>query len=128
MKISDKTDFDCETCVLSKSTNSRNREPDIRATKPFELIHTDLAGPVEPVGKDGFRYAMIFVDDYSSCIFTYFIKEKSDTVKATKKFFADTRPYGKIKTLNFHTEIIPTGEIETFIITAKGLNYSYWRN
>ena len=40
-------------------TNTRNQEPDIRATKPFELIHTDLAGPVDPVGKDGFRYAMI---------------------------------------------------------------------
>ena len=113
MKISDKTDFDCETCVLSKSTNTRNREPDIRATKPFELIHTDLAGPVDPVSKDGFRYAMIFVDDYSSCTFTYFIKEKSDAVKATEKFFADTRPYGKIKTLNFHTEITPKGETET---------------
>jgi len=112
MTITDSKEFDCETCVLSKQTNTRNRDPDIRAIKPFELIHTDLAGPVNPVGKNGFRYAMIFVDDYSSCTFTYFLKEKSDALKATEKFFADTSPYGKVKTLNFHSEIIPNGDTE----------------
>ena len=112
MTITESKPFDCETCVLSKQTNTRNVDPDIRATKPFELIHTDLAGPVDPVAKEGYRYAMIFVDDYSSCSFTYFLKEKSDAVKATEKFFADTSPYGKIKTLNFDTEIIPNGDTE----------------
>ena len=55
MTITDSKDFDCETCILSKQTNVRNRKPDIRATKPFQLIHTDLAGPIDPVAKDGFR-------------------------------------------------------------------------
>ena len=36
MKNSNKSDFDCETCILSKQTNTRNREAD---TKPFQLIH-----------------------------------------------------------------------------------------
>ena len=110
MNISDKSNFDCETCILSKQTNTRNREPDIRATKPFELVHTDLAGPIDPVAKDGFRYAMIFVDDYSSCSFTYFLKHKSDALKATEKFLADTKPYGRVKTFNFHCDISPTGD------------------
>jgi hypothetical protein len=26
-------------------------------------VHSDLAGPVNPVGKDGFNYALSFVDD-----------------------------------------------------------------
>lgn len=69
---------------MSKQTNTRSREADIRATEPFELIHTDLADPVDPVAKDGFRYAMTFVDDYSGCSFTYFLKEKSDALKATE--------------------------------------------
>ena len=73
---------------LSKQTLA-TEEPDVRATKAFELVHTDLAGPIDPVAKDGFKYAIIFVDDYSGCTFMYFLKEKSDVVKATEKFLAD---------------------------------------
>ena len=112
MKITESKDFDCETCILSKQTNTRNREPDIRATTPFQLIHTDLAGPIDPTAKEGFRYAIIFTDDYSGCLFTYFIKEKSDAVKATEKFLADIAPYGNVKMLNFHYDVFPTVEVK----------------
>lgn len=44
-----------------------------------------------------FRFALAFTDDYSGAIFTYFLKAKSDTVKATERFIADVAPYGKIK-------------------------------
>ena len=111
MKINDKGDFDCETCILSKQTNTHNREPDVRATKAFELVHTDLAGPINPVAKDGFKYAIIFVDDYSGCTFTYFLKEKSDAVKATE-FLADISPYGQVITLSFNAEMFPVGDIK----------------
>ena len=112
MNIVDTKDFDCETCILSKQTNTRNKEADIRATKPFELIHTDLAGPIDPVAKDGFRYAIIFTDDFSGCTFTYFLKEKSDALKATEKFLADVNPYGKVKAFNFHADVFPAGDVE----------------
>ena len=41
-----------------------------------------------------------------------FIKEKSDVTRATEKFLADTSPYGKVKTLSFHEDIYPSGEIK----------------
>ena len=112
MKITNKDKFECETCILAKQANTRNREADIRATQPFELVHTDLAGPIEPIAKDGFRYVIIFTDDYSGCLFTYFLKEKSDAVKATEKFLADIAPYGKVKTLNFFEDVFPAGDIK----------------
>ena len=112
MNISDKNDFDCETCILSKQTNTRNRDADVRASKAFELVYTDLPGPIDPVAKDGFRYAIIFVDDFSGCSFTYFLKHKSDALKATEKFLADTNPYGRVKTFSFHADIFPTGDVE----------------
>ena len=59
-------------CTLAKQSNQRNHEADTCATKPFELVHTDLAGPIDPIAKDGFRYVIIFTDDYSGCLFTYF--------------------------------------------------------
>ena len=47
--------LDCNVCTLGKLTQNRNRKPDARATVPFELVHTDLAGPIDPISKEGFR-------------------------------------------------------------------------
>ena len=112
MKINGIENFDCETCTMAKQTNSRSREPDIRATKPFELVHTDLARPIESIAKGGFKYVMIFTDDYSGCNFTYFLKEKSGASRATEKFLSDIAPYGKVKKINFTEDVFPTGEVK----------------
>ena len=60
-------------------------------------MHCDLAGPIDPVAKDGFRYALSFVDDYSGLNMVYFLKQKSDAVTATERFLADCAPYGNVK-------------------------------
>ena len=48
-------------------------------------------------------------DDFSGCLFTYFLKEKSDTIKATQWFLADIAPYGKFK--SFHEDVLPSGKL-----------------
>ena len=93
----DTSNLSCEVCTQGKFTQSRNREPDSRAKVALELVHTDLSGPIDPTAKDGFRYTLAFTDDYSGAVFVYFLKSKSDTVKATEKYIADVSPYGKIK-------------------------------
>ena len=98
MKINDcKEELLCEVCILGKQKSFRNRKPDERAKECLELVHTDLIGPIEPVARDGFRYAIAFVDDFSSGTFIYFLKNKSDSAKALLKFLADVRPYGSVK-------------------------------
>ena len=97
MKISNKSDFKCETCVMGKMPQYRNREPDERATAPLQQVYCDLAGPVDPVAREGFRYALSFVDDFSGLNMVYFLKSKGDTVRATERFIADCTPYGKVK-------------------------------
>lgn len=87
----------CEICMQGKFIETRNRVPDARAKAALEMVHTDLAGPIDPVSRDGHRYALSFTDDYSSAVFVYFLKNKSDTVTATEKFLADMAPYGKVK-------------------------------
>lgn len=39
---------DCNVCIEGKMTQSRNRNLYAHATKPLELVHTDLAGPIDP--------------------------------------------------------------------------------
>ena len=101
MKVIGSTDrpADCNVCVLGKMTQGRSRAPRCRSTAPLSLVHTDLAGPIEPVSSNGSRYAMVFTDDYSGVAFVYFLKSKSDAVEATEKFLADSAPFGKVKCL-----------------------------
>ena len=83
-------------------SQTRNRNPDTRAKAPLELVHTDLAAPITPLGKDGSIYAMSFVDDYSGVITIYFFEKKTDAVGATQQFLADIAPIGKVKCITSH--------------------------
>ena len=96
MKISHKSSSkpsDCSVCMLGKPTQNRNRKPDARATAPLDLVHTDLAGPVDLASKEG----LAFTDDFSGADFVYFLRNKSDTVAATEIFLAGSAPHGKVK-------------------------------
>ena len=97
MNISSTDKFNCETCVMSKQTLTRSREPRLRTKNRLDLVHTDVVGPIEPMAKDGFRFGITFTDDYSGLIFVYFLKHKNQAVKALEQFLADTAPYGKTK-------------------------------
>ena len=66
-------------------TNNRNKTLDWKATKILALVHSDLAGPIQPLGKEGYRYVLNFIDVFSGLIMLYFLKHKSDTLLATKK-------------------------------------------
>ena len=68
------------------------------------MVHCDLAGPIDPVAKDGFTYTLSFVDNYSGIIMVYFLKQKSDTAKATARLLADVAPYGTIKCIRSDNE------------------------
>ena len=97
MKITNKNNFVCDTCVMGKMSQYRCRDADKKATCQLALVHCDLSGPIDPIGRDGFRYSMCFVDDYSGLIMIYLLKSKSDAILAAEKFLADIAPYGVVK-------------------------------
>ena len=120
MKISSKSLLQCEPCILGKETQHFNREPDERATSPMEFVHTDLAGPVAPTAREGFRYVLSFIDDYSGAMFVYFLKLKSEAPKGLLKFLADSAPYGVIKKMRSDGggEFI-SNEVEEILVKNK---------
>ena len=71
---------DRETCIQEKSTESRNKRPNRRATSVFELVYIDLTGTIEPVDINGHRYAITITDDFSGLVFVYCLKSKDNTV------------------------------------------------
>lgn len=126
MKIktrSEKPKMTCEVCIKGKFAQSRNRDPDEKAKGILELVHADLAGPIEPAGKDGFKFALAFTDDYSGAVFTYFLKAKSDTVTATEKFIADVAPYGKIKCIRSDNGTEFTSNVFQSLLCKNGIRH-----
>ena len=99
MEINSKSMPECEICIENKKPNMRNREAAPKSNNVFDLVYSDLAGPITPVGKQGFKYAMNFVDDHSGAVFVYPLKRKSDAVKCLKLFLADSKKYGAVKAL-----------------------------
>ncbi|KAL4126736.1 hypothetical protein QTP88_010945 [Uroleucon formosanum] len=84
-----KNKFFCEACVYGK----QHREPftlsNTKSTKPGQLIHSDVCGPMEVNSLGGKRYFVIFKDDYSNYTYVYFMSQKSE-VKNKFELFLNT--------------------------------------
>lgn len=78
----------CETCIEGKQTKMPHKETRKRATRPLQLIHSDVFGPVSPVSYDGKRFVVSFVDDYTHFTATYLMEAKSETFHYFKVFEA----------------------------------------
>lgn len=57
-----------------------------RATKILELIHSDLAGPMENPSIGKAKYLLTFIDDFSHKTFVYFLKTKGEVFSKFKEF------------------------------------------
>lgn len=123
MKITGNAKLDCNVCTQGKFTNTRSRKPDPKATKILELVHTDLAGPIEPTSHEGHKYAVSFIDDFSSAVSVYFLKNKSDTTVATEKFLADTAPYGTVKCIRSDNGTEYTGKEFQSLLRERGIRH-----
>ena len=65
----------CPPCLAGKQKEHINRTPQIRASKPLELIHSDMGGPL-PISVGGSRYFIIFIDDFSRMTWISFMPAK----------------------------------------------------
>ncbi|KAH9803128.1 G-type lectin S-receptor-like serine/threonine-protein kinase [Citrus sinensis] len=68
----------CEACQLGKAHKQHFSTTETKTTQVLELIHTDLWGPSPTTYRNGFKYYISFVDDYSSFEDTYSVGVPSD--------------------------------------------------
>ena len=54
----------CRGCALGKYTKTAFTSSDSRSAKVFDLIYSDLCGPMSVVSLRGFEYYMTFIDDH----------------------------------------------------------------
>ena len=76
----------CRHCQLGKQVITSFKSKEYSASKPLELIHTDLCGPTRTKSLQGESYFMLFIDDFSRMTWVYFLKEKYEAFRKFKVF------------------------------------------
>jgi hypothetical protein len=83
----------CTVCIRTKHRRRISRQPQRRATRPFELVHSDLCGPMRTDSHGGKRYYIVFIDDFSRWTFVYFLHTKDR--EACANAFREMQSYVK---------------------------------
>ncbi|KAJ0753121.1 putative RNA-directed DNA polymerase [Helianthus annuus] len=77
----------CETCHRAK----QHREPfplsDHKTKSLGDLVHLDVWGPYKVQSRDGSRYFLTVVDDYTRAVWVYLMKNKDEVLYNIKGFF-----------------------------------------
>lgn len=86
----------CESCLLGKMTRQPFNKKGHRATKPLELVHTDVCGPISPTTWDGYNYFLTFTDDFTHMVIVYLLRNKSEVFDKLKEYYNYvTKHFGK---------------------------------
>ena len=72
----------CEPCVDGKHHRSSfPKSGGRRATKLFDIVHSDVCGRLEAKSLSGAEYFVTFIDDKSRFVWIYILKNKSEVFK-----------------------------------------------
>ena len=75
----------CHTCIEAKHQRTFVRLPVARVSRPFELIHSDLCGPIGTPSWSGSLYLILYIDDYTRWAYGYFLRSK-ESIEITRIF------------------------------------------
>ena len=119
--------YQCRTCIIGKQPVTRNREPDMKASAPFEFVHTDLTGAIRTPNVENAMYAMTFVDDYSGMTAVYLLRNKTTNaaIEGLKKFMADIAPHGTIKRIRCDNGTEYTSKKFRDFLVEKGIKQEF---
>ncbi|UYV76882.1 K02A2.6-like, partial [Cordylochernes scorpioides] len=87
----------CEICIMAKQTRKSFGNERSRATRPLEIVHTDLCGPIEPLTHDNKKYIMTFLDDYTHFCYVYLLSNKYEAKEYIKEYVNEVERFLNVK-------------------------------
>ncbi|KAI0501901.1 hypothetical protein KFK09_016846 [Dendrobium nobile] len=92
---------DCISCKLCKHHKLPFDRSVTHTTKPLELLHSDVWGPSPVTTKQGFRYYLLIIDDYSRYSWIFPLLFKSDVMHTFINFIKliENQTNHKVKTI-----------------------------
>jgi hypothetical protein len=83
----------CEPCVMGKMHKLPFKSKETyQATRPLEIIHSDIGGPITPATQEGYRCWITFIDRYTHFTWVHLTKQKSDAQAAYNEWRVISRP------------------------------------
>jgi hypothetical protein len=76
----------CDACQAGKSKHLPFHLSSRISTHVLELVHCDIWGSSPTVTTSGYRYYIIFIDDYSRYCWLYPMKRRSDSLACFTSF------------------------------------------
>ena len=78
----------CISCAENKIKQaSKGAESGREVTKPYEVIHADLVGPLAP-SRGNSRYFLVLIDSFSRYVWVYVLQKKSEAFQRFQQFCA----------------------------------------
>jgi transposase InsO family protein len=78
----------CEACIMGKSHRAPFPGSESVTTRPLELLHLDVCGPLDVTSTKGHRYFVTLTDDYSSIALVQPLTYKSEAEGFVKRAVA----------------------------------------
>lgn len=94
----------CEVCIKGKMSRCPFPKEATKSTKPLELVHSDVVGPIEPTTKGGSRYLITFLDDFSRYAIIFAMKTKCEALSKFKEYKSIVENFHNIKIKSLRTD------------------------
>jgi hypothetical protein len=78
----------CKSCQFGKQTRVQFNAKEGSSSKPLELIHTDICGPMRKKSPRGEEYYILFIDDFSRMCWIGLLKHKDEAFEKFQIFKA----------------------------------------
>jgi transposase InsO family protein len=92
MNVAFEKDRPCGACQADKQVGAQyHAKNTMIITRPLEMLHMDLFGPITYISIGGNKYGLIIVDDYSRFTWVFFLQDKGETQEVLNKFLKRTQ-------------------------------------
>lgn len=89
MQFKDKMhDLSCDVCIKAKHARNPFKGHLPAATRALEILHIDVAGPVEEETYDGKRYFSVILDDFTHYCEVFLMSSKAEAANLIKNYIA----------------------------------------
>lgn len=78
----------CDVCMIAKSNRVSFKPIPSRTSGPLELVYMDVCGPMPTTSRQGNRYYLAIIDDYSRAVVLYLMKYKNEAFRKFKNYHA----------------------------------------
>jgi hypothetical protein len=92
------------TTPLGDFQNAHHSKNLMTTSRPLELLHMDLFGPVAYLSIGGSKYGLVIVDDFSRFTWVFFLQDKTETQGTLKRFLRRAQNEFELKVKNIRSD------------------------